>query len=564
MASVAVIPPRANSRRSLVVGGPLLSPKPTVSPKPGLKQQQPPAIRCDEVPPPTLEQMVALKRSLLKRQFSSSSSVHSQQRELPHKASLPVLLQPTPSSPDNNSLFDFLLDFSNHDAPPDEQSNSPSQNSKEQFRSTLDTPSSSAIDRALERITDAHLSGCESNQMFSKNEASLPMIQSNLHFKLNEEFINYNPSQPFSARSSPHAAPPVPLTDQADTAATPFPTFDLHDWALTSAMPLIPDMPPLFTMEEAEQLALDLFGDAGLTRGMDTSLDFRAATPSVIPPADVLPPTTTSSMEEGVVFEDHESDMDEGECEDDQVAQQTNEVEYTCADGLEQEPTFNEETQQGRAADVLSSCPTKAPTSFNTHVASTGTAPSNAKRARGRPRRDPATLASAQLTEGAPIEPVIKRPRGRPRKIVDPNVPIITTAKKRKASASVVPGTTVIVMAEPEAGVISAVDVGKEEGAASDAEDEDISWMMKMAEAAAMGKELPKRTTPLINNEADAAKLSLHKFRPQRPMAPDLGLFCYFSLFPTNKPCEKAHQYLALKNPELDSKHCWRECFAET
>ncbi|KAI8612577.1 hypothetical protein BC830DRAFT_549695 [Chytriomyces sp. MP71] len=61
--------------------------------------------------------------------------------------------------------------------------------------------------------------------------------------------------------------------------------------------------------------------------------------------------------------------------------------------------------------------------------------------------------------------------------------------------------------------------------------------MMKMAEAAAMGKELPKRTTPLVTSEEDAAKLSLHKFRPQRPMAPDL-----------------AHQYLALKNPELDSK----------
>ncbi|KAJ3114903.1 hypothetical protein HK100_001523 [Physocladia obscura] len=151
---------------------------------------------------------------------------------------------------------------------------------------------------------------------------------------------------------------------------------------------------------------------------------------------------------------------------------------------------------------------------------------------------------SRKTPAGPPPPPPQKRPRGRPRKIQPPTetdkTPLTSSStKKRKPSSPIRPKLS------SSLAFIQSPTFAKQE----DTEEfDEISYYIQLAEAATSGvggidSALNKNANiikPLLArplHPADAAKISLHSFRPSRPMDADL-----------------AREYLALKDPKLSAK----------
>ncbi|KAJ3111419.1 hypothetical protein HK100_002697 [Physocladia obscura] len=143
------------------------------------------------------------------------------------------------------------------------------------------------------------------------------------------------------------------------------------------------------------------------------------------------------------------------------------------------------------------------------------------------------------------LPPPQKRPRGRPRKIQPPptssedtdKTPLASSStKKRKPSSPIRPK-----LESYYAATQSPTFAKQEDGEEFD----EISYYIQLAEAATSGKYATSANNanvikPLLArplNSAEAAKISLHSFRPSRPMDADL-----------------AREYLALKDPVLSAK----------
>ncbi|KAJ3021387.1 UNVERIFIED_CONTAM: hypothetical protein HDU68_009647 [Siphonaria sp. JEL0065] len=131
-----------------------------------------------------------------------------------------------------------------------------------------------------------------------------------------------------------------------------------------------------------------------------------------------------------------------------------------------------------------------------------------------------------------------KRGRGRPRKLVSEKdaVVVASSAKKRKAEASIPSAPTRTIVASTINSSLMSED-----------DDDDMNYYMRMAEAAtaidnadSVKKSASDEPAPLLSRPlklSQVESLSLHKFKPLRPMDPEL-----------------AKQYLALKDPTLNSK----------
>ncbi|KAJ3410110.1 hypothetical protein CcCBS67573_g00927 [Chytriomyces confervae] len=469
----------------------------------------------DDPPPPTLAQIVALKNSLLARSISNAGQ-SPQGRRVTSATGLPSVPVSTPPSTSaasgastsnrttsmstvggsqshseihshsepQDELFDLLFDLSSVDADELLTAATTTASTPSQLR---DRRLSHSAPNQADLFGGAHmfLDAKDTQANASLTETFLPDTEEEMQMDvlssevdplspfadISSDFVDYS-SNPFGAWDPLEADPGFALNPMAET-------FD-------------------FSSDEAQQLALDLFGKPS-TPNLSGNVNL----------ADINHMLAPSTDMEGVWFGKEGPEDDEAEQDEDQ-----------------------DDLNQALVEKDVPAIPTGV-------VAPPPAQPVKEKRGRGRPRREPAAVADDAGAVDAPV----KRPRGRPRKVVDPNQPIETATKKRKASNSMLPVshtvTVPVVSAESESVVIPAV--LKEE---VEDDDEDMNYMMKMAEASLNGT-LPKNAVhpppgPLLPrplNPSDAAKLSLHKFKPQRPMDSDL-----------------AQQYLALKNPNLNSK----------
>ncbi|KAJ3233929.1 hypothetical protein HDU81_001865 [Chytriomyces hyalinus] len=468
----------------------------------------------DDPPPPTLAQIVALKNSLLARSISNAGQ-SPQGRRVTSTTGLSSVSTPTsktaPSgastsnqstsmstvgplqarsdmnshSEPQDELFDLLFDLSSIDADEPLTAATTTASTPSQLR---DRRLSDSAPSQADLFGGAHmfLDTKDTQAGVSLTEAFLPNTEEDVQMDVLSSEVD--PNSPFVD---------IP-TDFVDYTTNPFGAWDpLEADPSFSLNPLAETFD--FSSDEAQQLALDLFGKPS------TPISNLAGNVNLADINHLLAPT--ADMEDvwfgKEVPEDDEAEQDEDQDDSNQAVVEKD-----------------------------------APAIPSTAAAAPPAQPVKEKRGRGRPRREPAAVA-----DDAAVDAPVKRPRGRPRKIVDPNLPIETATKKRKASNSMLPVahtvTVPVVTAESEAVVIPPA--LKEE---VEDDDEDMNYMMKMAEASLNGT-LPKNAVhpppgPLLPrplNPSDAAKLSLHKFKPQRPMDPDL-----------------AQQYLALKNPNLNSK----------
>ncbi|KAJ3065125.1 hypothetical protein HDU98_011473 [Podochytrium sp. JEL0797] len=296
----------------------------------------------------------------------------------------------------------------------------------------------------------------------------------------------------------------------------------------------------------------------------------------------LVAPQNTATAMKGVVYHNHLDDMDADDLDDqhsDDIEEEDPQLSEDDDDdffGLESTPITTivsiplPPQRSSLAAPTISTTPT-VPTTTTTakkstraaaaaaaaatkpHLATVSPPESTKKSSKPTttlPATSPTLSSSTTAPPPPPQPPVVKRGRGRPRKIVAPAPPPPPPALPAYDSTNLVARLTAT-SASSTANLPPTHKKRKTTSspstAADDDEDEDddeMAYYLRMAEAAtsngatnlgSSGEPESVLSRPLKNE--DAAALSLHKFKPQRAMDPDL-----------------AKEYMALKDPQLNSK----------